>query len=95
MAGEKKIERDITKLVENSGGIWFKIHIDQYGPKGFPDLVIVLPGIGTVHVETKDKGKKPTDIQEYTIRQINLHGGQAFWCDSLESFIDKIKEYAD
>ena len=37
-----------------------------------------------VGIEVKVPGKKPTPRQVFTMKQIHLAGGVAFWTDSLE-----------
>lgn len=40
-----------------------------------------------VGIEAKAPGKRPTKLQERTLKEIIDAGGAAFWCDSVESFL--------
>lgn len=72
-----------------------KIHGDQYMEVGLPDLIGCLPPDGrTIVIETKIKYNKPTKIQLYRLKQYTDAGAIAFWCNSFEDYLNKIKEHS-
>jgi hypothetical protein len=88
MAEEARTITKIKKYVSEKGGKTIKITLSETGT---PDLLVAMPDIGMFLVETKAKRKKPTLIQERRMEEWNMSGGRAFWCDSLDSFIDNLK----
>jgi hypothetical protein len=87
MGAEKNIERDIRKRLEAEGFLTHKIHVGQYGPKGFPDLLVVRFGI-TSYLEVKKPGETPEPIQDYRMKELRGVGciAQPVW-----SFKDVIR----
>lgn len=87
MGAEKIIEKDIRKKLEDLGFLTQKIHVGQYGPKGFPDLLVTKDGI-TSYFEVKVPGKIPTPIQSRCMEELRRAGcvAQPVW-----SFRDVIK----
>lgn len=58
---EKYLEKRLTEVVKKIGGMCIKIHNPYY--RGLPDRLIIMPDGGTVWVELKSSGKKPTKLQ--------------------------------
>lgn len=87
---ESEVIKKIRKWVGSQGGIVYKLHGSEFMPSGFPDLIVLLYGQPPRFVEAKRPGEKPTPIQEARMDEIRAHGGIAFWCDSLEDFIEKL-----
>ena len=73
MGAEKKIETKIRKFLKNQGYKTYKIHVGQYGPRGFPDLIVVKDGV-TSFLEIKDVNEFPTPIQELRIEELRNYG---------------------
>jgi len=70
---EKRIETAIRDCLENLGYLTYKIHVGKYGPKGFPDLIVVKKGI-TSYLEVKKDGKEPSLIQQEHIKDLREAG---------------------
>lgn len=83
-ASEKVFERELSKFVEESGGMAVKL-LSQF-IKGLPDRMFLLPGGFVVFVEFKSTGKKPTKIQEYIHKRIQALGFQVLVVDSVETY---------
>lgn len=73
MGAEKNIERDIRKRLEAEGFVTYKIHVGQYGPKGFPDLLVARDGI-TSYFEVKALDEVPDPIQDYCMKELRRVG---------------------
>lgn len=81
---EKVFERELSKFVEESGGMAVKL-LSQF-IKGLPDRMFLLPGGAVVFVEFKSTGKKPTKIQSYIHAKIQALGFLVYVVDSVESY---------
>ncbi len=79
---EGKPKDEIRKWLESIGAYVFSPVQMGYGRRTL-DLLVCIGG-KFIAIEVKAKGKKPTEKQFKTIKQINTAGGYAFWCDSLE-----------
>lgn len=73
MGAEKIIEKDIRKNLKAEGFVTQKIHVGQYGPVGFPDLLVIRNGI-TSYFEVKKPGKVPDPIQDYRMEELREAG---------------------
>lgn len=81
---EKVFERELSKFVEESGGMAVKL-LSQF-IKGLPDRMYLLHGGVVVFVEFKSTGKKPTKIQEYIHKRIQALGFPVLVVDSVETY---------
>ena len=81
---EKVFERELSKFVEESGGIAVKL-LSQF-IKGLPDRMFLLPGGVVIFVEFKSTGKMPTKIQSYIHAKIRALGFLVYVVDSVESY---------
>lgn len=73
---EKIIEHNIRKYLKERNYLTYKIHVGQYGPEGFPDLLIVKHGI-TSYLEVKVPGEVPTPIQMFRMKELRRAGCMA------------------
>lgn len=80
---EKVFEREMSKFVEESGGMAVKL-LSQF-IKGLPDRMYLLHGGVVVFVEFKSTGKRPTKIQEYIHKRIRALGFPVLVVDSVET----------
>lgn len=80
---EKVFERELSKFVEESGGMAVKL-LSQF-IKGLPDRMFLLHGGVMVFVEFKSTGKKPTKIQSYIHKRIRALGFPVLVVDSVET----------
>ena len=90
MTPEALVIEKIRGWVSAKRGKVIKVHQTSFSEIGTPDLIVMTPLTGITMVEVKAKGKLPTKIQIQRIIEIKEAGGQAFWCDSLGSFIDQL-----
>ena len=81
---EKVFERELSKFVEESGGMAVKL-LSQF-IKGLPDRMFLLPGGVVIFVEFKSTGKRPTKIQSYIHAKIRARGFDVYVVDSVETF---------
>lgn len=81
---EKVFERELSKFVEESGGMAVKL-LSQF-IKGLPDRMFLLPGGVVVFVEFKSTGKRPTKIQSYIHAKMQALGFLVYVVDSVESY---------
>ena len=79
---EKYLERELTKAVESIGGMCIKIHNPYH--RGLPDRLVILPDGGTVWIELKTKGKKPTKLQELAHAELRKRKQLVFLIDTNE-----------
>lgn len=87
---EKVFERELSKFVEESGGMAVKL-LSQF-IKGLPDRMFLLKSGIVVFVEFKSTGKKPTKIQTYIHAKIRALGFQVLVVDSVETY-EEAKDY--
>lgn len=91
MGAEKITERNIRKYLGAHGYLTYKIHVGQYGPEGFPDLLIVRQGI-TSYLEVKAQGKTPEPIQVFRMSELHRAGCVAEPVWSVGDAIRVLKE---
>lgn len=73
MGVEKVIESNIRRYLKTHNYLTYKIHVGQYGPEGFPDLLVVKAGI-TSYFEVKAPGKVPEPIQTFRLKELRQAG---------------------
>lgn len=81
MPAERNLEKRLIRYCKDKG-----IYIRKFtspGNAGVPDRVMVGPK-GTVFLELKSPGKRPTRLQLVEINRIIAAGGRAFWADAWE-----------
>lgn len=81
---EKVFERELSKFVEESGGMAVKL-LSQF-IKGLPDRMFLLHGSIVLFIEFKSTGKKPTKIQSYIHAKIQALGFPVLVVDSVETY---------
>lgn len=69
---EKELEEKFVEKVKASGGRAFKFVSPGNG--GVPDRLVVLPGGHIGFVELKQKGKKPTKLQNLQMKRLKELG---------------------
>lgn len=89
---EKEIEEKFRKCVKNAGGRAYKFV--SPGNSGVPDRLAVLPGGAIGFVELKQKGKKPTKLQEKQIEKLRGLGCRVYVLDSVEDISRIIADIA-
>ena len=81
---ESKIQAKIKARFENAG--WIVVKLIQTNCNGIPDLMC-LKGGKTVFVEVKQRGKKPTELQQFRHDQLTQNGFQVFILSSEKDII--------
>lgn len=77
------VERRNVAGAQKLHGHWVKL-----GTKGQSDLWGILRNGRHFECEVKAKGEEPTGEQLEWLRKCAAAGALAFWCDSLEDFIE-------
>lgn len=58
---------------------------------GRPDITgILIDGI-RLDIEAKMPGEVPTELQAKVLSQLHQSNGEAFWCDTWESYLEQIE----
>lgn len=79
---EKKLEEKFRMAVKQAGGKAYKF--TSPGNDGVPDRLVILPGGQIGFVELKQKGKKPTALQNRRIRELQEKGCKVYVLDDPE-----------
>ena len=79
---EKELENKFVRAVKAAGGKAYKF--TSPGTDGVPDRLVVLPGGYIGFVELKQRGKKPTKLQELQIKRLCELGCRVFVLDRQE-----------
>jgi hypothetical protein len=89
--------RKIMDHIRALGGFAIKLHIDEYGPAGLPDIYACLKG-RHVWIEVKDnsptsKEGRPSMIQYAMMRKLSRAGAESFVARCMEDAQAWIDEY--
>lgn len=88
----KKVRDPIKKWLQSEGWRVWRNTQSTYSEAGISDLMALKNG-RFVAVETKDKGKKATKLQERFIADMRSHGASlAIVVDSLSSFQNAMRD---
>lgn len=88
---EAAIERKVVDYCHKQGLLTYKFVSPS--SRGVPDRIII--GFGNVlFLELKQKGRKPTELQQYEMRRINNHGGLSVFAVCAAGF-DEAKRIID
>ncbi len=77
---EQDTQRKIIKFLEKEN--WIVIKTIVLSKSGIPDIIAFKNG-KTIFIEVKSKGKKPSKLQEYKIKQLRENG---FTCLVVDEF---------
>lgn len=77
---EKDLERAVVNHCKMCGFVTYKF--SSPSQRGVPDRIVIGPG-GTLFLELKQFGKKPTKLQLHHIQMIKNAGGNADWADNI------------
>ena len=73
---ESKIQSKLIKDLEAKG--YYVLKLSVTNKPGIPDLVAIPKGCNAVFIEVKQKGKKPSKLQEFRIKELKNHGIKVF-----------------
>lgn len=74
MAREKNFENQIKKYLEEKGAWFVKYFANSMTKAGIPDILVCLKG-KFIAIEVKAETGRPSELQEYHLKQINKAGG--------------------
>ena len=81
---EAQLTKKVKKRCEAVQDLyWYKVS-DRF-LSGVPDIYMIYQG-QSAHIELKATGKKPRDLQAYTMGKIRRAGGLAVWFNDYEKF---------
>jgi hypothetical protein len=76
MTPEGKVKQQIDKLLKKYGVWYFKPVNNGMGSTGIPDYICCIHNGGFLAIEAKaDATKKPTDLQQHRLQEIEAMGG--------------------
>lgn len=100
----KILERDVKRAIldyceirnifvesRNVGAVKTGNRFIRYNRPGMADLWGIGRNGRHWECELKAPGKEPTDQQRAWLAQCAMEGAYCFWCDSLDGFIEHIK----
>jgi Holliday junction resolvase len=76
---ESKIQKSLIDDLEKQG--FYVIKLSVTNKNGIPDIVAFPKGCGAVFYEVKQKGKEPSQLQNYRIKELNNHGIKVYVYD--------------
>ena len=83
---EKEIEKRLTTVVKNHGGLCLKLA--SPGTIGVPDRIIIYPNGVVGFAELKRPGEAPRPIQQYWLEQLRKMGLPALAIDSKSEAVN-------
>lgn len=84
MPREAAIVNGIMRMLRDQPVTWcFKMHGGPYATAGVPDIIGVHAGF-FFGIEVKQPGKKPTKLQEHTMKLIERAGGMCCVATTVE-----------
>ena len=90
---EKNIVESIRRYLKTVKNLFFwKEHGGIYGTGGIPDIICCYKG-RFIAFEVKQPGKKPTILQEQTIREIIRCGGYALRVDNVSQVKEVVEAF--
>jgi Holliday junction resolvase len=97
MTPEGKVKKEIKKVLDAQGVLFYMPMGSGWGRSGMPDFVASVNGI-FVGIEAKAGKKLPTELQQRELTKINQSGGlgiciNAENLDTLDNLIKNLKLY--
>lgn len=78
---ERDIERRVCQYADKKG--WLSFKFTSPANRGVPDRLLINNG-RVIFIEFKQKGKKPTPLQDRIINKIRQHAGEVYVVDDLD-----------
>lgn len=88
---EKTFENKIKDYLKSIGAYFIKTHGDRFSKVGTPDIIACVNG-NFVALEVKATTGKPSELQLYHLKQIDLAGGFASIIVPREG-VERIEKY--
>nr|DAX52571.1 MAG TPA: Nuclease [Caudoviricetes sp.] len=89
---EKKVENKIKKWLKDKGYWYFKVHGSIYQPSGIPDILACINGKFVAIEVKRSEGGIISTLQKAQIEMIKKNGGIAGVANSMEEFLEILKE---
>jgi archaeal holliday junction resolvase (hjc) len=89
---EKKVENKIKKWLKDKGYWYFKVHGSIYQPSGIPDILACINGKFVAIEVKRSEGGITSPLQKAQIEMIKKNGGIAGVANSMEEFLEILKE---
>ena len=89
---EKAVENKIKKWLEDKGYWYFKVHGSIFQPSGIPDILACINGKFVAIEVKRTKGGVISPLQKAQIEKIKENGGIAGVANSMEEFLEILKE---
>tara|TARA_R100000781_G_scaffold114113_1_gene84118 strand:- start:1 stop:303 length:303 start_codon:yes stop_codon:yes gene_type:complete len=71
---EAKVKKKVYKILRDNGAYYFSPIMSGYGKSGVPDIIVCYNG-RFVGIECKVGSKKPTELQQKNLDEIESSGG--------------------
>lgn len=89
---EKAVENKIKKWLKDKNYWFFKVHGSIFQPSGIPDILACINGKFVAIEVKRTKGGVVSPLQKAQIAKIKENGGIAGVANSMEEFLDILKE---
>lgn len=89
---EKAVENKIKKWLKDKGYWFFKVHGSIFQPAGIPDILACINGKFVAIEVKRSKGGIVSPLQKAQIEMIKKNGGIAGVANSMEEFLEILKE---
>jgi Holliday junction resolvase len=87
---EAKLQTKIIKDLEKRG--YFTVKTIKLSKNGLPDIFAFKDGKTTM-IEVKAPNKKPSELQNFRIKEVKDYGVISFWVDSFDEYTKIISKY--
>ena len=89
---EKAVENKIKKWLKDKNYWFFKVHGSIFQPSGIPDILACINGKFVAIEVKRTKGGVVSSLQKAQIEKIKENGGIAGVANSMEEFLEILKE---
>ena len=89
---EKAVENKIKKWLKDKNYWFFKVHGSIFQPSGIPDILACINGKFVAIEVKRSKGGIVSPLQKAQIQKIKENGGIAGVANSIEEFLEILKE---
>lgn len=89
---EKAVENKIKKWLKDRNYWFFKVHGSIFQPSGIPDILACINGKFVAIEVKRSKGGIVSPLQKAQIEKIKENGGIAGVANSMEEFLEILKE---
>lgn len=76
---EQKVQSNLIKKLEQDG--YYVIKLSVTNKNGIPDIIAIPRDSDVEFYEVKQKGKRPSEIQVYRMKELHKHGIKSFLYD--------------